>query len=115
MTDWLDTPPERPDPLAPAEWLGSRLDRLNDLAELEPDWDSYGAAEVSEVAYKTTKKILHLLAYCNAEPPHLYPIVEGGIQLEWTDTKKSVEVDVASDGEIKGWIYSPITHEEREF
>jgi hypothetical protein len=115
MTDWLDTPPQRPGKPRPADWLADRLHRLHELAELRENWDSYGAYAPTDAAIKLTEKILTLLAHVNAEAPHIYPIVEGGIQLDWTNAQRAMEVDIGPEATFEGWLYNPASQEEWEF
>lgn len=62
------------------------LKRIDYLADLEADWDGYGARRVSRMAIKGC---LHLLStidrrfYSQAGEPFVAPMADGGLQLEW--------------------------------
>ena len=98
-----------------SEWLADRTHRLHELAELQENWDSYGAHPPAEASVKQAETLLNLMAELDADAPHLYPTVDGGIAFEWTYPGWSVEIAINPDGKLEGWSYNTETHEERDF
>lgn len=79
--------------------------RLKEIAQLETDWDSYGAESISSVALVTAcellftvKESLHNLVGEKLLPFSLAPIADGGVQLEWRGTRGDLEVEINSKG-----------------
>ncbi len=72
--------------------------KILSFADLEPDWDSYGAKTVNLKAIRNTEKLLTniLTLYPNATPFDITPMSDGGIQLEWKG-KNSIEVEIHAE------------------
>ncbi|MDQ6601635.1 MAG: hypothetical protein M3176_14435 [Chloroflexota bacterium] len=88
------------DPLARADR------RLADLARLEDDWDSYGAAPIAPEAIKIAAHLMRRVLMHRPYPPgfagpyFVGPIPYGGIEIEWRNCDKRVEIDVRPDGSL---------------
>jgi hypothetical protein len=69
------------------------LDRLESIAALPEDWDSYGASRIAPVAVSAARTLLSDLAArpgtTRLLPFHIAPIATGGVQLEWKRTDGS--------------------------
>jgi hypothetical protein len=78
------------------------IERLTELHDLEPNWDSYGARPISARAEEVVRKLL--VAFWNAglipEDPNfdLMPGPDGGLQLEWIGKNGELEIRVLPDG-----------------
>ena len=80
------------------------LERLTQLAQLEPDWDSYGALAVSPVAFvKACQLLIHVkysltpLVGDRILPYDAAPIANGSLQLEWRSPQGNLEVEIKPD------------------
>jgi hypothetical protein len=88
--------------------LAPALSRLSKFVELEPDWDSYGAARISPIAISKAKDILTELSFrnspatsCDLAPYHISPTASGGVQIEWRSANgDALELGVEPDGAV---------------
>jgi len=89
----------------------SRLDsshhRLDELAALPDDWDSYGAPPLSSRALQVAHSLLLALAKqpvpidrVELNPFHIAPLPSGGVQLEWTGPRTDIEVEIDPEGKL---------------
>lgn len=63
-------------------------ERLDDLASMGENWDSYGAGPISPEAIATARKVC------------IMPTVHGGIEFSWNNEEASVTI--GPDGAIHG-------------
>jgi len=92
---------------------------LEALLDLEPNWDSYGAATIAPKAVETATWLLEqILSDAAPEPligasadgsvgitwewtePQVVPTNEGGAQLEWHKSGTDLEIEVKPDGRV---------------
>lgn len=59
--------------------LTRNLDRLENIAQLEDDWDGYGAKSFSTTVIATVRNIISYLK----EQPEIFPTGRGSVQLEY--------------------------------
>lgn len=73
-------------------------EKFNELLQLSPGWDGGRAREVSDKAVGSALRLLFSLNLGDL-PPQIFPLVDGGIQVEWHAARRSlvVEVDAAGD------------------
>lgn len=87
--------------------LATLEERIARFADLEPDWDSYGAKPIFPEAIAKAQKVLRSLIQC-AEPQleermlsvWIAPLPNGGVLLEWRRAMADVEVEVTADGAL---------------
>jgi hypothetical protein len=77
--------------------------RLDELAQLQSDWDSFGSDPPSETAVMTSKGLIVTVAAALQRvdqplPFFIGPISGGGVQVEWRGPSGSIEVEVDADG-----------------
>lgn len=72
---------------------GAVASPLQRLAELEQNWDSYGAKPISREAIARCADI------------HFTPTSDGGVQIELSDGTHDVEVYVAPTGQLNGVMF----------
>ncbi len=108
----------RPDPLPRLE---PTFERLVHLAELGPDWDSYGGAPPTAIAIARAGLLILTVArrFCASsrapiEPFAVMPIADGGVQLEWRGATEDLELDIGPDGVI-GYLLIDRRQDERRF
>jgi hypothetical protein len=86
-------------------WADAKLQALNafckieELAALKPNWDSYGAPAISERALDRAMDILWTIR--RSPQPRIVPTAEGGVQLEWYTASEELEVEIRPDGNVE--------------
>lgn len=73
---------------------------LNHLRNLQPGWDNYCAAPITEAALKVGEAIMNTRA-------QVVPTSTGGIQIEWHCGGVDIEIVVLSDGTIEDESAAP--------
>ena len=74
----------------PASNLKSTIKDLEHCRSLQENWDSYGAASVSDSAVDASKKLARVLL---TEEFHAVPTVDGGIALFYGPESFAIEID----------------------
>jgi hypothetical protein len=90
--------------LAFGEPIRAEIKRLDELAQLGANWDSYGAHPISPdalaMAYlvlATTSAHLGYRVGSKVRPDVIVPVADGGVQLEWRGPGGLIEVSVGPD------------------
>lgn len=113
-TSWPEsgTKRYRPVVLSIPQHLASVALQVEQLLNLEEDWNSYGARRIS---HEPVESALLLLAACSADipVPDVFPTAKGGVKLEWGDDSEGVEVELQPGGGIE--ILIDESGEMREF
>jgi len=87
--------------------MNTPLQRLDELARLPNNWDSYGAKTITGAAIDEARRLIRL---CEepCQPPAIVPTNGGGVQLEWVHPHglgSDVEIEIGPDGRIIGlWV-----------
>jgi hypothetical protein len=79
------------------DWVGTVAQRLAQLEQLRPGWDSYGGRPLNR---RHSVQALNFLGQVMADGtsiPDVVPLADGGVQLEWR--RPGLEVDFVSDDE----------------
>ena len=79
-------------------WLPITNRELNELLNLEADWDSYGAKPVNPDAAVATIWFLGLVMQKESMMPFILPMSSGNIQLEWHASGIDIEVEITPNG-----------------
>ncbi len=81
--------------------------RLDELATLQDDWDTYGGAPPAKAALQVARRLLATIHASyggrvgrRSSPTHIAPLPSGGVQLEWAAPFREIEVEVGADGEL---------------
>jgi hypothetical protein len=91
----------RPEPV----WLYPVLHRLQHLAKLDENWDSYGGLPPTDKSIFVTLAVLaHVLRY-ESGAPMIFPLAEGGVQVEWHRGGEELEIRAAADGAISAFRF----------
>lgn len=72
------------------------LDRLNDLANLSANWDSYGAKRIDTLCIRTAFNVLASVMREDTPAPWIVPTPDGHVQFEWHTQGIDLEVEVSS-------------------
>jgi hypothetical protein len=90
-----------------AATMRSVLDRLTQLAALDPDWDSYGAAPPSAEAVATARQLVLAVAERlvdvvgeQARPFAVAPLADGCVQLTWRGPSDELEVEIGPRDDV---------------
>lgn len=83
-------------------WLGPFLEDANRLLALPEGWDSYNSESVSSNAVARGLNLLVSIMSAEARSPDVVPTSNGGVQLEWHDGERELEIEIPHEG--KGWI-----------
>lgn len=89
----------------PLDWSG----RLDELSELKDGWLDGAGHAITAAAVQTTESILFGLFEEGLPRPGIFPTVEGGLHLEWTD-EEDTEILVSGGGNAT--LYSDDLEEE---
>jgi hypothetical protein len=93
-------------PNSPGEDVGFALDtpwsdRLLQLAALETGWlDDEDGAEIEFGALRTADAVLRLIDAQQRHRPGIFPMPNGGVQLEWSTGSKVVSIEIEPSGQI---------------
>jgi hypothetical protein len=97
------------------------LERLEKIAQLDRDWDSYGAAPIAPRAVAAGRKLIMDVAdQLGADfggkslPFTVAPLVDGGVQVEWRGPTREIEVEIGPDEEF-GYLLIVRTEAGRDF
>jgi len=71
--------------------------RLEELKNLQEDWDSYGGQKISSKSIEVAEQII---SETNIEPEFIAPISYGGVQLEYRMFYSELEIEIYSDGRL---------------
>ena len=64
------------------------------LAQLEDNWESWGAFAPKEHLYESGLKLVEELIQANTTAPWVVPTNKGGVQFEWAVGSKELEIEV---------------------
>src|SRR6266404_2161951 len=81
-------------------WARSVVHRLNDLLNLEANWDSYGASKPSKISAIELIRVLGSVAGPNTPVPSIVPSSLGHFQAEWHQNGIDLEVEVVTPTKI---------------
>ena len=81
------------------EWFQPCVDRLRAVANLESNWDSYGAKPVDQVSVHYAHCFLsHFRHYVGIERPTITATPEGRVAFVWENRSRSMEVELDEKG-----------------
>jgi len=99
------------------DWFDSSLARLKEVANLEDNWDSYGARTVNEVSIHYGHCFLsHLKEFVGIERPQISATSGGHVAFIWEDPRRSLEVELDERG-IASYVHEqhqPFIEDEGE-
>ena len=74
--------------------------KIRKMAELEKDWDTYGADPPSDKSIEQACHIVSVAESWNFPPVHVCPSAQGGIGICWNNIRLYSDIEVLNDGEI---------------
>ncbi len=86
-------------PLSETLQFGAK--RLDELARLQRDWDSYGSPPLQPAALGAASRALAVAVEENAPLPFIGPVAGGGVQFEWEAGGRALEITLLPDGAVE--------------
>lgn len=87
--------------------LATARETLDEIAQLEDDWDSYGGLRPTGAAVSAAHVLLGLLwerleylVDAQTAPWATAPLANGGVQFEWRDADRAIEVEIDPRGAL---------------
>lgn len=74
--------------------------KLEEIADLPENWDGNKSPQLQPAAKETAALLLNKLGDLNMPMPHFAPVSGGGLQLEWQNNKREMELEIMCDGSI---------------
>lgn len=78
-------------------WAGTPREavaaRFEELAALDPDWDTYGSKPVDPDALRESQAFVERLLQQPIPVPSILPVPDGGVQLEWSAGAVELELE----------------------
>jgi hypothetical protein len=104
------------DPLESAvpAWLNPTIQSFEDLLQLPPNWDGYGAAQIQELIVDTAYRLLREVMDNDAPTPSVVPLSDGGVQLEWHRHGRNLEIEFPADETPSFYYYEDGAHLDSE-
>lgn len=72
------------------------LKTLEEIAQLEQNWNSYDAPPITPKAIEIARTILEI-----TEHHYIFPNAFGGINFEWDNGDKALEIWIMADGSLE--------------
>lgn len=94
-------------PLSAPAWLNGVRRKLQELYDLPVGWDGRRAPPSTKRAVEGTLRVLFAVMRPDSVTPHLVPLPDGGIQIEWHANGHDIEVEVEGDGDTGAWAQEP--------
>lgn len=89
------------------------VDRIDSLATLPPDWDTYGSPPIQPTAVVAVRYLLEESQVLGLPLPQVVPVPGGGLQLEWNLEGRALEMEVGARGEL-AYLFVDETHDVEE-
>jgi hypothetical protein len=80
-------------------WMGSTptehwiARQLRALLDLPPNWDTYGARPISDLAAEDARLLILQLLDQGVAPPVLVPLPDGGVSVEWHRPSRELAIE----------------------
>jgi hypothetical protein len=95
-------------------WATPVLQSLAERWGARPGWDSYEAKPTSPQLAAKLLNIFSDLMQEGSALPHITPLSDGGVQAEWHNQGKDLEIVVPADGDPTYYYFDQATNEEEE-
>ena len=83
-----------------APWLDGLLGKLEEMRNLRPGWDSYGALPPNDWALGIAEKAIRAFAKCGVQPDKVLPSVENGVGISVTRGERYGVLEVLNSQEV---------------
>jgi len=82
--------------IEPPVWLENVLAEIGELAQLDENWDSYGAQRIDPHCIQAAAGLLRAILDAATPRPSVVPTSRGGVQLEWHRGGIDLEIEIES-------------------
>ncbi|SCZ52899.1 hypothetical protein [Thiohalomonas denitrificans] len=82
-------------------WIKRAISRLERIAALPQNWDSYGALTIASENIKVVIEALMGLCSAGTPEPSIVPTPSGGVQIEWHTNGIDLEIEVVRPTQIE--------------
>ena len=82
-------------------WISNCISRIDELASLPQDWDSYGSNPTSGDARRAVLRFLANAPEGLVPEPSVSPVPGGGIGFHWRVEDRDLELEFLPDGKIE--------------
>lgn len=82
-------------------WIRQADQKISELSQLPENWDGYGSRSIQQAAVEQASALLSKLASFNLPAPQIFPVPGGGIQLEFRQDSRELEIEILPDGSIE--------------
>ena len=96
------------------DWLDGVASRCQELTELGPNWDTYGASRVSSITARAGITLLGGVAPSALPAPRVVPTAQGGVQFEWQVGSRELEIAFDTPTQVSVFFVDESTGEEIE-
>lgn len=87
------------------EWLREMIEKLENLATLQENWDSYGAGPIDKRSIKKARDLIgYLAAFIAVDCPAVAGTPDGHVGFSWDEGSWSLNAKILPDGRIK-YVY----------
>jgi hypothetical protein len=97
-----------------ASHIESVVKRIQDLAQLPENWDSYGGRTISAVSVFSALQFVGTTVGPSTPHPSVVPTSEGGLQLEWHRAGVDLEVEFLPSGARSVYFFDSASNESWE-
>ena len=84
-----------------SDWFLTSLGAVARLSNLPTNWDSYGSPPITPEARAQALRVLTLIEGVPSPIPQIGPVSGGGLQLEWSNGPRALELEVLPDGTVE--------------
>lgn len=87
------------------DWLTGVVTDLNRVANLPPNWDSYGALAVGQRTLEHALHVVVALMDVGVPVPQVGATVEGGVEFEWHSDSRDLEIQVEGPLQVRAYYF----------
>ncbi len=85
--------------------IGQNRRSVHALAQLRPNWDSYGAPAPNGRSIANAIRVLNLVESLNLDPTRILPSAEGGVGICFVREDRYADIECSNEGEVLGVYY----------
>lgn len=104
-TNSFESPPVQWSQIVPyaiaSDWFLTSVGTVAQLSKLPAGWDSYGSPPITAEARSQALRVLTLLEAQAGTMPQIGPVSGGGLQMEWSQGHRALELEVRPDGSVE--------------
>jgi hypothetical protein len=86
-------------------WFYAVLGRLQHLSKLGENWDSYGGEAPTDKSILAALAVVSNVLRYESVAPMIFPLSEGGVQVEWHRDGEELEIRASRDGLISAFRF----------